>query len=140
MLKKDSEGCPQRCQACCCQYIVHKIKAPRTKSDFDELYWFLCHERIVVYVERRKWFLLMESQCRYLDDNSRCKIYHHRPNVCRLHSIEECEYQGEVNYDLYMDSPEDLKRYMKKRGLTLRMAWNDPDLESDLKPKVKPPF
>jgi len=125
--KKKTLSCPETCKASCCQYIVNKIRAPRTKPDFDEIYWFLCHDNMVVYIERRKWYLLVETPCRYLDKKYRCKIYSKRPYVCRQHSEDECEYQGEVDYELYMRSPADLKRYMKKRGLSLRMAWDDID-------------
>ncbi len=132
--KKKTISCPEVCKASCCQYIVNKIQAPRTKADFDELYWFLCHDNMVVYIERRKWYLLVETPCRHLDQKSRCEIYSKRPYVCRQHSEEECEYHGEVGYDLYMRSHSDLRRYMKKRGLSLRMAWNDPDKQQDSEP------
>ncbi len=95
--------------------------------DFDELYWFLCHEGVVVYIEGRKWYLMFEVPCRYLDERARCRIYSRRPYVCRSYSVDSCEYQGEVEFQAYMRTPEDLKRYMRKRGLRLRMAWDDPE-------------
>jgi len=126
MLKKkeQTEGCPESCGASCCRYVVKKISAPRTKVDFDELYWFLCHEKMVVFIERRKWYLLFDSPCKYLDADSLCRIYHERPLLCREHSEKNCEFTGEVDYQLYMRTPDDLKAYMKKRSLKLRMAWH----------------
>jgi len=126
--KKEAASCPEACQAMCCRYVTTKIDAPRTKTDWDEIYWFLCHEHVEVFIEARKWYLLFDTPCRGLDTRSRCVIYSTRPYVCREHSSENCEYWGEEDHDkVTLRSPEDLKKYMKRRGLRLRMAWDDPD-------------
>jgi Fe-S-cluster containining protein len=122
-----SNACSDACKASCCRYVVSKIPAPRTKLDFDEIYWFLCHEGVIVFIESRKWYLMFEASCKSLDGRSLCRIYPKRPHVCREYSEEECEHKGDVGYEVFMSSPEDLKRYMKKRGITLRMAWMEAD-------------
>lgn len=126
--------CPESCRAICCQYITYKIQAPRTKLDFDELYWFLCHEQVAVFIERRKWYLLVDVPCRHLNERYRCDNYARRPFVCRMHADDSCEYSGEVDFDLHLRTPEDLRRYMEKRGLRYRMAWMEPEDPSQSTP------
>jgi len=123
--KKESLACPAACRALCCKDIVNRISAPRTKADFDELYWFLCHDRVAVYIEGRRWHLLIDVPCLHLDDQFRCTIYRKRPNVCRLHPEENCEYTGELDFEEFMRVPADLKAHMKRRGLRYRMAWEE---------------
>jgi hypothetical protein len=101
--------------------------------DFDELYWFLCHENIEVFIESRKWYVQFDTPCRNLDGRSLCRDYPIRPHVCREHEEKECEYWGEEDRKVKMRSPDDLKRYMKRRGLRLRMAWDDPEEGSEKK-------
>ena len=124
---KKAESCPEACQSICCRYVTTKIDAPRTKMDFDELYWFLCHENVEVFIESRKWYVQFDTPCRNLDRRSLCRDYLTRPHVCREHKEEECEYWGEEDRKVMMRSPDDLKRYMKRRGVRLRMAWDDPE-------------
>jgi hypothetical protein len=120
----NGRGCPADCKALCCKYIIRKIGTPRDKHDFDELYWYLCHEKVAVYVERRRWYLLVEVPCQHLNRRSlQCRIYPLRPNVCRLHSEHECEYTGKVGFDEFMLTPEDLVKHLKRRGVPIRVPW-----------------
>jgi Fe-S-cluster containining protein len=125
--RKKAESCPEACQAMCCRYVATKIDAPRTKIDWDEIYWFLCHENVEVFIESRKWYVQFDTPCRNLDAKSRCVAYPRRPHVCRDHEVENCEYWGEEDGKVSMRTTEDLKKYMKRRGIRLRMAWDDPD-------------
>lgn len=125
--QEKKESCPESCQARCCGYVATKIDAPRTKMDFDELYWFLCHENVEVFIEARRWYLLFHTPCSNLDGRSRCAVYPARPHVCRQHAEKECEFWGEEDRKLIMRSPEDLRRHLKRRGVRLRMAWDEPD-------------
>lgn len=127
---KKTESCPEACGAMCCRYVTTKIDAPRTKTDWDEIYWFLCHENVEVFIEARKWYVLFASPCRNLDGKSRCVAYAVRPHVCRGHKEENCEYWGEEEGRLTLRTPEDLKKHMKRRGIRLRMAWDDPEDEN----------
>jgi len=116
-------GCPESCRAICCRYIVKKIEAPRTRLDWDELYWFLCHEKVAVYIENRKWYLLVNVPCVHLTRGSRCRVYPRRPDVCRLHDEGNCEYTGELDFQVFMESPEDLVRLMTRRKIFYRLPW-----------------
>jgi Fe-S-cluster containining protein len=131
--RKKAESCPEACQAMCCRYVATKINAPRTKIDWDEIFWFLCHENVEVFIESRKWYVLFDTPCRNLDARSRCVVYSRRPHVCRQHEEENCEYWGEGEGKLTLRTPEDLKKYMKRRAVRLRMAWDDPEEKAEKK-------
>lgn len=130
---KKTESCPEACRAMCCRYVATKIDAPRTKIDWDEIYWFLCHENVEVFIEARKWYVLFETPCKNLDARSRCVVYPRRPHVCRDHEEEKCEYWGEEEGKETLRTLEDLRNHMKRRGIRLRMAWDDPDEETETK-------
>jgi len=139
MRAKKKEPCPEACEARCCGYVATKIDAPRTKMDFDELYWFLCHENVEVFIESRRWYLLFNTPCRHLDGRSRCAVYPSRPHVCRQHAEAECEFWGEEDRKLRMRSPGDLRRYLKRRGVGLRMAWDEPEEQALQKASTRSP-
>jgi len=115
--------CPETCKAICCRYIVKRISPPRVRLDWDELYWFLCHEKVAVYIEGRKWYLLVNVPCVHLTRAWRCRAYPERPDVCRMHDPGNCEFTGEVDFQDYMESPRDLIRLMEKRGISYRLPW-----------------
>lgn len=119
-------SCPGACRAICCRYIVKKIEPPRTRLDWDELYWFLCHDKVAVYIENRKWYMLVNVPCMHLTRSSRCRVYPRRPDVCRMHDAENCEYTGELDFQVFMDSPDDLVRLMARRKISYRLPWLKP--------------
>ena len=125
MKRKDTTAvpCPESCKAMCCNYIVKHLSPPRTKLDFDEIYWFLCHDKVSVFIDGRKWYLLVDVPCGKLDAKSRCRIYAKRPYVCRLHSEENCEYTGKVDFQEFMKKPGDLLKHMRRRGISFRLPW-----------------
>ncbi len=118
--------CPEVCRAICCRYIVKKMEPPRTRLDWDELYWFVCHEKVAVYIDERKWYLMVDVPCMHLDDSSSCRVYPKRPDVCRMHEAENCEYTGELDFQEFMERPEDVIRLMKKRKISYRLPWLSP--------------
>ncbi len=117
--------CPETCSALCCKYIVKHLEPPRTKLDFDEFYWFLCHEKVAIFIDQRKWYLLVDVPCEQLDEKLLCRIYPKRPHVCRLHSEKDCEFTGDVEFQEIMRLPEDLIKHMKRRGISFRVPWMD---------------
>jgi Fe-S-cluster containining protein len=130
-------SCPEACRAICCRYIVKKISPPRTRLDWDELYWFLCHDKVAVYVEERRWYLLVNVPCVHLTRASRCRVYAERPDVCRIHSAENCEYSGEVDFQEFLERPQDLIRLMKKRKIFFRLPWLQAGEEKRATPAVR---
>ncbi|ALP54715.1 hypothetical protein Tel_03220 [Candidatus Tenderia electrophaga] len=101
----------------CCTYITHQIDGPRSKAEFDYLLWQVSHERVAVFKDDDGWFLLINNPCTHLLPDGRCGIYATRPQICREHSNDNCEFDAnmEEEFELYFDSYEALLRYCKKR-------------------------
>lgn len=104
-----------KCGSMCCTYFCMEIEAPRSKRDFEEIRWYVCHENTKVYRDEGQWHLLVENRCRYLDEEGKCRIYDHRPTVCREYDPEKCEGFGDFDYDVMLDAPEAVDAYMQKR-------------------------
>jgi hypothetical protein len=101
----------------CCTYITQAIDTPRKKTDFEHLLWQVSHEQVKIYKDSDGWFLLVESRCSHLLPNGWCGIYEHRPQICRDHSNEYCEFDApaEDGFDLYFQDYQDLLAYCKRR-------------------------
>jgi Fe-S-cluster containining protein len=88
------------CEDCggkCCRYVAVELDDPTSKSDFEDMVYYLLHESVKIAVvveddEASTWYLEFRGVCRYLDDEGRCTIYEQRPRVCRDHAVEECEH------------------------------------------------
>ena len=110
-----------KCDLCinsaCCTYITQKVPGPRSMYDFDHLLWQVSHENIEVYKDDEGWFLLITNRCSHLAAGGRCGIYKNRPQVCRDHSNDHCEYDApaQEGFDLYFNRYESLLCYCKKR-------------------------
>lgn len=124
----DSIGIPveinsdNKCDKCtnslCCTYITQKIETPRSKYDFEHLLWQISHRNINVYKEGREWYLLINNECEHLiKPGGLCGIYDKRPDVCRDHSNDFCEYDqpAEEGFDLFFSNYTELRKYCKKR-------------------------
>ncbi|MBI2779557.1 MAG: YkgJ family cysteine cluster protein [Gammaproteobacteria bacterium] len=101
----------------CCTYITQHITTPRSKHDFDHLLWQVSHQNVNVYKDKDGWYLLVNNTCLHLQPGGRCGIYETRPEVCRNHSNDYCEYDApaEDGFDLFFDGYEALLKYCKKR-------------------------
>lgn len=110
-----------KCNFCtnskCCTYITQGIDAPRSKSDFDHLLWQISHAGIGIYKDSDGWYLLVETRCRHLESDGRCRIYDHRPQVCREYSNDYCEFDepAEQHFELFFQDYDALHRYYRKR-------------------------
>jgi Fe-S-cluster containining protein len=110
--------CAQCVPAKCCRYFSLEIDRPRSRRDFDDLLWMLAHREVSIYIEEKKWYLMIHTQCRFLDIRTNmCAIYDNRPVMCREHPFDECEWHGSYNFEEHFKSYEALKRWMKKKGL-----------------------
>ena len=59
------------CSACgkCCHYIAIEIDNPSSFKDYDELYWYLTHKDVCVYIDwEGDWFIEFETVCEHLTD------------------------------------------------------------------------
>ncbi len=111
-----------KCDFCtgswCCTYITHQIDTPRAMSDFDTLLWQVSHENVELYKDDDGWFLMVITPCTHLEKDGRCGIYEQRPQICRDHTNDGCEFDGlcgEDDFDLYFKTHESLDKYCRKR-------------------------
>jgi len=112
----------ERCATCrpakCCQYFSLEIDRPRSKRDYDDLLWFLAHENVSIYLWKRSWYLMVHNPCTFLDRKTNlCTIYDRRPRICREHSVDECEYDSDYEFDEHFKSYQDLQRWMRKKKI-----------------------
>lgn len=100
------------CGSMCCTYFCLEIPGPRSRRDFEDLRWYVCHENCRVYRSDGTWHLLVENRCRNLRDDGRCAAYENRPAICREYEPEACEGSGDFDFDVMFSVPEDVERYM----------------------------
>ena len=110
-----------KCDLCtsslCCRYVTQEIDAPRSKYDFEHLLWQVSHDGVSAYKDSDGWTLMFQTTCAHLRDDGRCGIYDHRPQICRDHSNDFCEYDqpAEEGFDLHFPDYESLLAYCRKR-------------------------
>lgn len=104
----------------CCTYITQEIPTPRSKHDFDHLLWQISHGNINIYKDEDGWYLLINNRCLHLHANGMCGIYETRPQICRDHSNDNCEFDepAEEGFELFFNSYEALLKYCKNRYKT----------------------
>ena len=110
-----------KCSFCtgsiCCTYVTQHLDTPRSKEEFRQLLWQVSHNNIKIYKDGDGWTLLVEGTCQHLQVNGGCGIYEDRPEICRDHSNDYCEFDSpsEDGFDLYFENYYDLLKYCKKR-------------------------
>src|SRR5690242_18622701 len=104
------------CSALCCRYFALPIDNPETRKDFDNIRWYLVHENVVVFVEKKQWYIGIMNRCKNLQSDNRCGIYETRPTICRSYSTENCDYHGgDYNYERLFTSADGLWTYAMQR-------------------------
>jgi len=101
----------QYCSAKCCRYLAIQIDEPTTGRQFDYLVWFLLHEGVAVFMERKRWFVLFRTTCKELLHDGRCGIYEERPKICRRYSTKRCEYEDDWVYEKLFELPQQVLEY-----------------------------
>ena len=111
-----------KCSFCtgstCCTYLTHQIDTPRSMEDFDMLLWQVSHANTQAYKDSDGWFLLVNNRCLHLHDDGRCGIYETRPQICRDHTNDECEFDGPCgasDFDLFFPDYASLLKYCRKK-------------------------
>jgi Fe-S-cluster containining protein len=105
-----------QCSALCCRYFVLEIDKPETRRAYDDIRWYLIHENVFVFIEKKKWYLGIYSRCKHLQPDNRCGIYETRPKICREYSTDNCDYHGgEYDWDILFSSAEQLEKYGKEQ-------------------------
>lgn len=104
------------CRAKCCKYFGLQIDTPKTKHDFENIRWFLAHRDVAIFVDKRKWFIELYNDCKYLTKDHRCNIYDIRPTICKEHEIDTCEHVLEsFGHDKIFNSMEEFDVYLEER-------------------------
>jgi Fe-S-cluster containining protein len=104
------------CAALCCRYISLPIDNPTTRRDYDDIRWYLIHQNIVVYIEKKQWYVGVLNRCKHLQDDNRCGIYETRPRVCRKYDTDNCDYHGgEYDFEQLFTSAEHLMEYAEEQ-------------------------
>jgi len=136
---KKTQWSSEKCSTCagkCCRYTLVDLPAPKSRLDFNNYAWYLAHEHTAIYYDDRKWYIAINTKCRYLGDNNRCTIYEKRFEACSDHTDENCEFDSDFVADEVFTDPFKLiafgeKRFRKmgkkkaKRKTTLKKAVAD---------------
>jgi Fe-S-cluster containining protein len=104
--------------ATCCTYFTQAIDSPRSMADFDLLLWQISHRNTQLYRDSDGWFLLINNPCQHLQPGGHCGIYATRPQICREHSNDDCEFEGpsgEEDFDLFFRDYDSLLVYCRKK-------------------------
>ena len=109
--------CKKCTQSICCNSINQKIKAPKTKEDFDHLLWQVSHEGISVFKDSDGWFLHILTGCSHLLPGGVCSIYDNRPWVCREYTNDFCELDESIEdaSEYWFSNHKQLEKYCRKR-------------------------
>src|SRR3954470_23743301 len=111
----------ERCSALCCRYFALPIDNPTCAHDFDNIRWYLLHENVTVFVEKKQWYIGIANRCKALQHDNRCGIYHTRPKVSRGYSTDNCDWHGgEYDFQSLFTSAEQLERYAKQKLAAMR--------------------
>lgn len=118
--KKKLLSC-EECEGLCCRYIAVEIDKPTTKRDRDNIRWMLYHENIHICIDAEgDWVLQVYTPCTHLDPETHgCKIYDHRPLICKKLKLEECEWHGaDDDAAITFHTANDFDRWLKKRKVS----------------------
>lgn len=114
--------CAVMCKAGCCRYFSLPIETPRSDAEFDNVRWYLMHEKTHVYRFAGSWYLLVLNECKNLLPNNLCGIYETRPKICREYDPTDCEYTGDIRFELYFDTAEKFEAWLLERKAKQRAS------------------
>lgn len=110
--------CARCLPAKCCGYFSLEMDKPRTKRDYDDLLWMLAHQAVSIFIDDGDWFLMVHTPCTMLDTRTNhCTIYETRPQMCREHSVDDCEWHGPYDFEEHFHTYDELTQWMKKKGV-----------------------
>jgi len=106
------------CEGCdhCCRYMTIEIPKPRSKTDYDNIRWYILHRGVSVYVDwEGSWMVQFDTPCSWLKDG-RCTHYALRPEICRDYDPADCERYGTTAAEKFiLRNEKDLERYLAER-------------------------
>jgi len=105
------------CEALCCREVAVSINTPKTKKDYDEIKWLICHKDVQVYKDHENdWLVEFKTDCEFLDQNWKCTIYDKRPFVCREHSNTDCIKHSDDYHKKIFRNLEDVEKYLESKN------------------------
>jgi Fe-S-cluster containining protein len=90
------------CIALCCRYFALQVDTPTEPKDFEDLRWYLLHDKVQIFVEGREWYVQIFNKCQWLGEDNKCQGYEQRPTICREYENDHCdldELQEPAEYD-----------------------------------------
>ena len=106
-----------QCEECipakCCMYFSVEIDEPEDMDDWNDMLWIMAHRDTQIYADDDRWFVMVQSPCRFYDPVRGCLIYPVRPRICREHTWKDCEFSEDYNFDLHFHTYEELERYIR---------------------------
>jgi len=109
--------CTRHCEARCCRYITVMVPPPRSEPDWDEVRWWLAHEGVIVTHDADGWMLSVMVRCQNLGADNACGIYPDHMLACKEYDPTDCEFTGEVPFDVKLECEEDLADYLERKRL-----------------------
>lgn len=109
--------CTRHCEARCCRYITVMVPAPRSEVDWDEVRWWLAHEGVIVTHDAEGWMLCVMVRCKNLRADNACGIYPDHMLACKEYDATDCEYTGDVPFDVKLQCEDDLADYLERKRL-----------------------
>lgn len=71
----------------------------------------MMHGAVSVFVDDDTWYLLVQGDCKHLQEDNLCGAYETRPEICRKYTTDNCEYDDDGLYDQFFETPEQLWEY-----------------------------
>ena len=106
----------KKCEALCCKYFALEIDKPTTRNDFENIRWYISHQKTSVFIQNGKWHLSVKNRCKHLDSNNHCRIYETRPAICRKLDPKECEYHDQ-NAVKAIKTLKQLEKYLEEHPI-----------------------
>lgn len=103
------------CDACC-RYIATELDKPTTAEELQNIFWFLLHKNVGVYIGfDNKWYLEFKTPCKKLK-NKLCANYHNRPAICHDYKQSTCpKYLNEATEKKYFHNEKEFISYIQKK-------------------------
>ncbi len=107
---------PVECTECgkCCTYVGVEIETPEGAKDASDVLWYLYHPGVYIYIDGNEdWSLHFESRCDNLGDDLLCRIYEHRPHICRGFDNTTCEVNDHSHESTTIRTPVELLDWLR---------------------------
>ena len=119
------------CDGACCKYVSVEIDCPEELEDFENVKWYINHQKVSVYVdEDYSWYLQFSTPCKHLGEGNTCMVYEKRPAICRGYSHDECTFHNDDYKELFtFNTMEEVENYV--RDVFEKGEHVIPDLDSE---------